>query len=514
MKSIRSQTAAEKACVADRAGSRWKVFVMLAGITVLGLTQTGCRSGGCSNCNLGSKLSNGVQALNAKIFSHRGAGGNCSTCGTLGGVEEGVMVESGVPMMAPGSITIPPPATLVPSPSLESAPRLEAIPSGPVGEANAGSANRAQAGANRSAYEALAPVGQTVASRRNSDLSRAYESSTSPTQAAFTPLETDVFDHLPPVDLPADLTQKTIPVEQDPSPGTSDSPPPIVPVGDIPIKTSSVENHSTEASRILSANTHNSGLIPGMERSSSVAPMLAGGSLPGAKELAWLNDKGYRTLVDLRSGSDVKPDFADQVTDNGLLYVALPFVLDPISLKRFSSFLEVINRGGQHPIYFCDNNGRRAGLLWYLKLRYQDHESSDSAQVRAEEVGFQAADLAVAEQFLKMNVAMGLLPIAPLTVMASPSEPELSVALLSKAARSAQIPAESEPSGQTYSPRQKAPFSRSASWKPITALVLGGLGVPLAYWSRAGFWQNRSPRRASLTARALRPHKSLPSSDA
>ena len=513
MRQNRSQNDALNGRLIGRASPRWRLILSLGCLVVVGLAQTGCRSNGCSNCNLGSRLNNGVQALNARIFPKRGLGGNCSTCGTLGGVEEGVIVDSGVPIVTPGAVAIPAPATIIPSPSIESAPRLEPIPSGPVGEANAGSSNRAQAGASRSAYEAMTPVSRVLASRPGTDLSRAYQAATASVPTTFAPLETDVFDHLPPVDLPPDFSRKSNSIDPVPALPTSDAPPPITPAQESSVQSSSVEHHSTGDTAISNPKQGDTGLVPGQSHSASVAPLLAGGGLPNKEGLVWLKEKGYRTLVDLRSGTEVEPAFPDRVTESGLLYVAVPFVANPISMTRFSRFLDVIRLSDQRPLYFCDGDGRRAGLLWYLKLRYQDHESPESARLRAEEIGFQAADSSIAERFLQANLALEPLPIYPLTVLVAPVTEE-TLALGQLINPPGPTFDETATLGRTRSDRSSDSPSLIASWKPVTALVLSGLGVPLAYWSRGAFWQNRSSRRASLTVREPRPRKFLTSSDA
>jgi hypothetical protein len=49
-------------------------------------------------------------------------------------------------------------------------------------------------------------------------------------------------------------------------------------------------------------------------------------------------------------------------------------------------------------------------------------------------------------------------------------------------------------------------FRDPASWRPVAALVLTGIGVPLAYWSRSAFSSSRSTRaRASLPGSVLPP---------
>ena len=498
--------------------SQLRLGFAFALLTFVGATQTGCRSNGCSNCDLGSKFTNGVQSVGARLFNHGDKGG-CSTCGTLGS-ESGVIVDSGVPI-SPGVISVPSPGTIVPAPapSVESAPsQLEAIPSpsGSAGTTNPTTSNRTSPGANRSAYEASNPRNGLIASKRGVDLSRAYQPSTSPTQTVYTPEEPDVFDHLPPVDLPSELGRKVTPIEKSATGADSASNPPapqILP-GEVNIKSSSAEKESAGggfASRRSPVIPASASATPGIAQSASVAPSLAGGSLPSSEGLAWLKEKGYRTLVDLRQRSEVDPTFPDQVNEQGMLYIPIPFAANPISLTRLSRFNELVNQNDQRPLYFCDTDGRRAGLIWYLRLRSKDREEAVSARTKAEELGLVAGDLVEAEKFLQLNFASLFPAIAPTVdpvlqqtslVAPVPSVPAVSHAHKELARKKSDFSTTA------------VPFEKTPSWRPAVALVLSGLGVPLAYWSSSTLLQKRAPRRASLMAKGPGPRKSLPSSDA
>ncbi len=517
-----SQTDAWPDLVSGRPLHRLRVSLALLCLALLGLAQTGCRSDGCSTCGgFGSRLTSGVQSLNARIFNHSksGGAGGCSTCGTLGTVEEGTVYESGTPVSS-GVIAVPAPATIVPSPPAEAPSQLEAIPS------TSGASNRSTSGIKSSAYEAATNRGTAVASHRGSDLSRAYQPATTPTQTNFTPEEPDVFDNLPPVALPSELSRKVVPTAKEPDPAPSTAPPAIIPPVQTSLKGASAEFNSAEDRLVLPttpAATTITRLAPGIARSTSVAPLLTGGSLPTAEGIAWLKEKGYRTLVDLNSRSDVDPNFPDLVTDGGLLYIPLAFALDPISLNRLARFNDLIAQNDQRPLYFCDTDGRRAGLIWYLRLRSRDHEDSDSARLKAEELGFQRIDIAAAEKFLKLNFALDLPPVAPaLTVAPLPVESVVCVRAILPAQVQTPVVVTETPDSPIEEVRARrvaqavsfVPVGQGASWKPITALVLSGLGVPLAYWSGSSLFQKRGPRRASLVAKGQGPRKSLPSSGA
>lgn len=99
----------------------------LLGLALLGLIQSGCRSDGCSTCGFASKLTNGVQALGARVFNHKTGCDGGLGCGCGG--EEGTIVNSGIAVV-PGGMAVPAPGTIIPAPAVETAPtQLEAIPS-------------------------------------------------------------------------------------------------------------------------------------------------------------------------------------------------------------------------------------------------------------------------------------------------------------------------------------------------------------------------------------------------
>ena len=204
-------------------GSAWRIAgprnwarppgLALLGLALIGLIQAGCRSDGCSDCNLGSKLTNGVQALTARVTKHFSGcqgGGDCG-CGSGGET----FVDSGTPVIS-GGMVIPAPGTIVPAPSMEQPP-TQLDPIVPNGQPTSGSTRSTPSGANRSSYTTMAPKG-TTAQRRGSDVSRALHSSPEGTNSS------DPLDNLPPVDLPSEVTKSAIPAAK---PNASPTPAPV-----------------------------------------------------------------------------------------------------------------------------------------------------------------------------------------------------------------------------------------------------------------------------------------------
>ncbi|WP_435007102.1 fused DSP-PTPase phosphatase/NAD kinase-like protein [Tundrisphaera lichenicola] len=562
-----------------RSWARPPGLAMLA-LALIGLVQAGCQSTGCNGCGLGglgSRIGNGVQALGtrvantgARIFNHKGGG--CSTCGDGGGYEEGMIIDQGIPM-APGGMIVPAPAVVpVPAPSLESAPtQLEPIESNATGARPAnptggtGSAGRNTPGVKGSAYEASAPRGKVARGRPN-DVARAVLSAPEPArQASESSYDSDdLLDNIPPVDVPIEVTRKAVSLpeaapahEAAPVPAeapslvpTPSSPtiapvtppaapvtPPVAPAAETvqpatptPAETASAEEGPESIVSIRQA--------PGILRSSSVAPSVAGGSVPSSDGLAWLKEKGYKTLVDLRSISEVDPNFVESVNDHGMAYLSLPIVADRLDSTRLARFDDLISRSENHPVYFCDTDGTRAGLVWYLHLRTVDGVDPLSATQRSEDVGLTPTQAGIAEAYLagqksRSNTdpipATGTTPkvvenavvdsVAPSALPSTPAGPAPAPAPASPPVSADRptppmLPGEHRPQASNKPDLDR--FREPMAWRPVAALVLAGVGVPLAYWSKtalSGLHLNRR-KLASLPGSARRSLSGPAGSDA
>ena len=499
-------------------------------LALLGLVQAGCQSSGCNNCSLtgiGSKISNGVQAVGAKVFrcfDHKNGGGvGCDACGGgVGGYEEGVVTESsGVPV-APGGMIMQGQGTMMPGSSVEPPSVLEAIPSSP-GSGGAASTKGA-GGNNKSAYETTNPRGG-VARNGGSDLSRAVLSTPKNGKTQVEP--NNLLDQIEPLDLPSDVTRKA-------TSATPSSPKAPLPAPAAPTVPPTAENNSAAEGVLtlppieVAANYQ----APGIRRSGSVAPSIGGGSAPSLVGLDWLKEKGYRTFVDLRQSSEIEANFADAVNDRGMVYISLPILASRLDSNRLARFSDLIGQSENRPLYFCDTDGTRAGLVWYLYLRITKQNDVQAATQEAEEIGLTAAQVKVAEAYLVAHPPKGK-PIAQIEPLPEAPAPEqVAIAPSPVDSPSAALPESSAPVG--ISPQAPAAvdsppvpmlpgedrpqassgsaafFNDPESWKPVAALVLTSLGIPLAYLSRSAIGGVRTVKRASLTAGAPRPSKALP----
>ncbi len=528
-------------------------------LAAIGLAQAGCRSNGCGGCGFGSRLTSGLQSVGDRIGNHfQKKGGNCATCGEGGGVggyEEGGIVDSGIPITTPG-MAMPGSGTIVPAPTNEPAPmELEPIPSnGPAkptaagtgtgpgtGSTNPASSSRVGPGNNRSAYEATLPKAGIASRRRGGDLARAYHSP--PEAAPRPPLasgagaeSSDVLSNLPPVDPPAEFPRKpgsaaaVAPSSAPTAPASTPGPAAMNRAAPTAAEVSSAaEGGTIPPLAVVAASLRQT---PGIRRSAFVAPGLGGGSVPSVEGLDWLKEKGYRTFIDLRQGAEVEPTFAEAVNDRGMVYISLPILATRLDPNRLARFDDLISRPESRPLYFCDTDGSRAGLVWYLHLRGVEGDDARSAAQKAEEIGLIGAQVRAAEAYLDARKPKATPPVAtpapappPAAKPApNPASPPPKAGAAPSPAPAAGSPPASEVIAPDFGPAPldtppmptlpgderpqtahlpaRGDYAELSTWRPAAALVLTGVGVPLAFWGRSAFTVARSVRRASLPASA------------
>ena len=137
--------------------------------------------------------------------------------------------------------------------------------------------------------------------------------------------------------------------------------------------------------------------VPGLPGYTTVAGHdgVATGRKPTLDGFDALKANGFRTVVFLHApGADVAParDLAQQ---RGLRFV--PIAVSPGTLKTaFEDFTAALSA---KPVYVADEDGIRAGVLWYLFFRTQDLLGDDAARVRARPLGLTDAGTEEQKQF-------------------------------------------------------------------------------------------------------------------
>lgn len=482
----------------DRArGPGWAALGLVAAMAVL---ETGCQSGPCGSGGGILGPCGFLRRTTSRVFN-RPRGGCC------GGDMVGAPLESGT-----SSVVIPAPAYSTPGTSSSSggdAIDMDAIPRSRIAPPSGGSQ-----GSN------VVPGKTGALSGRPTGDARLARGATAKSAA-----EPDPLDHLPPLDLPGEASPKA--ATPPPPPSVAKPTPDSQAQAGTDTKTRQADAELVSASLPPPETTVSASVGPGIARFVAVDLKLAGGSAPNNIGLSWLADKGYRTLVDLRQPSEVPAGFIGEVSRAGLRYIALPIDLASIDAKSISRFNFEIAAGEARPTFFFDSNGGRAGALWYIKRMISDKVDHPIARREAEEIGIASqSDWAAASAYVAQNGVIPR-PAAP----SSPSSPAKAKVENQAASDPAAASAHPRPTPaasvtpetpratlSAITPEPPAAASESsdpgipgepAAWRPFAAMILTGLSLPLAYWSRAMAPALIDRARASLPAVAPRP-RSLP----
>ena len=207
-----------------------------------------------------------------------------------------------------------------------------------------------------------------------------------------------MLDHLPPLDLPNDVTEKSVTPPIAPparrKPGTPTPTPTPAPASDHLTGRSPRESELNLAATSQPAPEPASpaGGAPGIAQFAVVDLKLAGGSVPSPAGLDWLVEKGYKTLVDLRESSEASPSFIAEATGRGLRYIALPVSLKTLGRTQLDRYNFELAAGDARPLFFFDSKGARAGALWYIRRITTERISSQIARREAEDLGLSTQD--------------------------------------------------------------------------------------------------------------------------
>ncbi len=556
---------------------RWPATALLACVV---LSLSGCRSdpcgGGCGS-GLGLFGPTGFFARTSYRIFNRPVAVADPCCGTavVGPapvVAAPVSVGAPVPMAAPAATVVPgPPAyggTVVTPPSaVPPAPQsgsneLDPIPKSRVEEPRSGAGSQSSTVPGKTSYQTRRsdPAARVTRQRRD-DLARTTSSTPVPTsrsaQASSLDQSDDLLDHLPPLDLPGEVTRSATP-PRPPAAQRETKPPDNV-------KTSArLESSPRESELEVSAASGpppdpspaaSDG--PGVARFVAVDLKLAGGSAPTTAGLRWLSEKGYRTLLDLRETSEVPPTFISEVSNQGLRYIALPISKKTIDRDHVARFNFEMAAADSRPLFFFDADGSSAGALWYIRRVVVDHVDQQIAHREAAELGLSdqtywlaAADYAATAsgsppKSASNPAAKRPAPAAAKGAALAPGEAHQSATpgtaavdtknslaqktasppatmgtsfktgaapvSVTQATAAPLAPSEQKTLAPLQPPTPEPPLSSDPdAWRPLAAMVVTGLSLPLAFCCRTIVPSMVAKALASLPAPGHRP-KSLPS---
>jgi protein tyrosine phosphatase (PTP) superfamily phosphohydrolase (DUF442 family) len=483
-------------------------------LALAGLTLAGCQSMGLNLCGNGSCGSpdpcaqqGPLRRLGQRVFqghNRRGAvvvdGCEPGFLGAAPAVGAPVVTTPGV--AAPGAVVTP-----GESPFGEEPSPLDLRPIGPAAEpsgssaapGNTNGANRSNPGttgargdAGRAVYETMRPGGGLDTARRDG---------------------ADPLAGLPRLDAPAELSEVPGGVPPEADAFAAPAPPPD-------------SGEPIEAGRNPLPEAGALSLAPGIGSFKLVEPRLAAGSLPGARGWSWLAEQGYRTVLDLRPSDQLRSEDLALINASGLRYVALPTsdadVASPSHLARFAA---EIGQDAARPIYVFDSDGARVSVLWYLHEVANQNVAPDEAARVAAEIGPRVEALWARAA----TVVERLKP--PTTPAATPATNETTVPeppggpVPDREPPAATPPPSTNPNPAAATPKTagllsgvRAYFDRlfpqdqtppappdPTAWRPLAALAVAGLSLPLAFIGRTAITRITTAARASLPAPARSP---------
>ena len=316
-------------------------------------------------------------------------------------VPAGVLVPAPgvIPTYPPGGVfgtspsTVSPPALDTPSDLNEAPPKAKMVPL-PNGSGTSSSTGSGVRGTSFYARRTSTPMAMQARRRQMGTpastpvpTSRSARASSHPSADERAVSHDDnLLDHLPPLDLPGEVTRSAASPPTPPAAPANVKDPGTAP-GDHTTQQepagSEADFRLTVAADPVPETAAAAGI--GIARFASVNLNLAGGSLPSAAGLTWLADKGYRTIVDLRDSTEVSPSFIATVAKRGLRYVALPMNLETIDADHVARFQFEIGSADARPLFFFDSDGSRPGSLWYIRRLTVDKVDPQIARREAEE---------------------------------------------------------------------------------------------------------------------------------
>lgn len=540
----------ERGVTRGRPAARRRVRTLALGAMIVGgLFQTGCQSGPCGSrvfgpCGFAARATSRVVEPFRRVAAR-----------VTGGPEyvSGAPIEYAEPMgvvvpAAPFGTTPPVvegssiPSTVAPTnpdapTNLEPLPRAEPGPS---------PSNRSSGVRQPSSYDAQRPAANPA---RGENLAHTLISTPDPAvkpvretakpsnrAAAAGDLDT-VLDDLPPLDLPPEVTAR------------SDSPP-IAPAAEKPepkkAEAAAPAPDAIPTSAPAPADDHASGRLgreaeptPAAEAEPPPAPAiepasnealgisrfvvvdleLAGGGAPSPIGLGWLAGKGYKTLLDLRDPSEIDLAFLGEAARRGLRYVSFPTDLEKLDREHIDRFAAELALNAARPLYFFDDDGNRAGAMWFTRRVLIDKVGWEIAHREATELGLTNNET---WQTVREAVERQLALSAP--IPAGRVDANANANANTPAPPPAPKPEAPKPTALLESVQGGVPalveMIRNSSsglpdaWRPAAAILLTSLSFPLAFLGRSMIPVIVAKSRASLPGPGPQPRSLPPASDA
>lgn len=114
---------------------------------------------------------------------------------------------------------------------------------------------------------------------------------------------------------------------------------------------------------------------------------------PSNDGLEGLQDRGVKTVIDLRGSDEVSPADAQAARDRGMTYVHIPMKSDELTEEQIEEFLRAMREGEDDPVLIHCAGGNRAGAMYGLYLGKSGQCSAEEALRRARAAGLKNAKL-------------------------------------------------------------------------------------------------------------------------
>jgi protein tyrosine phosphatase (PTP) superfamily phosphohydrolase (DUF442 family) len=124
----------------------------------------------------------------------------------------------------------------------------------------------------------------------------------------------------------------------------------------------------------------------------TVRPGVATGLQPFPDGQDWLVQKGYRSVLHLRSPLDDTAAIQRQYEKKTLTYHSI--IVSPATLtqEKVDEFIEIVNDTNKHPLYVFDRDGAAAGAMWYLYHKLHLKSDDETARKEAARLGLREDD--------------------------------------------------------------------------------------------------------------------------
>lgn len=103
--------------------------------------------------------------------------------------------------------------------------------------------------------------------------------------------------------------------------------------------------------------------------------------------LDWLQARGYRTILHLRSPGEADSADRKQVEKRGMKYLTLDLSPQLLSRAQIEEFLRLVRDSKEQPLFVYDRDGSLAGAMWYAYFRWVESAEDETARVRAAGLG-------------------------------------------------------------------------------------------------------------------------------